>query len=699
MSFLQSLFLAGIAAAALPVLIHLLSRPKARLVPFSTLEFIRRLQIKQSKRLRIREMLLLLLRVLLIVLLALAFARPALRGAFAGTLAGRARTSVCIVLDVSYSMGLSEEGNRDLLDEAKDRARHVVDLLKEGDEAYLLLASDAPESRFDRPTHNFRLLEAEIEKVTPAAKGTDLALSIREALRVLEGSRNPNREIYLITDMQRVGFPPAGDVEIDPRSANTRLFLLPVGGKERPNRAVVGAELFEPRRFGETVRIRTSVANYGAEAADAMVTLTMDGERRGTSSVRVGPGRTEPVIFSVLLKERGVHRGEIRIDDDGLPLDDALYFTLDRPDRLRVLLVGDPDEPAMLFLGNALDPEGGEASLIRVDPADPSELRSLRLGAYHAVFLVGVRSLDEPALARLEEHLASGGGVVIVPGDGIDFGNYNTEILGRLAPGVRIGPSIVEHRDHPVGVDRYDASHPIFSVFRQGFEQALRDLAVARHLDLDPGERATVLARLADGMPLLLEAKKGAGRVLVWSIGHDLKWSDLPTRPTYLPLLHESVRYLYSGGALYKTALTVGRPYRKDLFGIALGEEFVCTTPREEVVLQPRTEGDHLVLDFDRTDWPGFYRIAGGDLDEWFAVNLETAESNLEALGADEGATRLPVEDVKVLAGNRRIERSVVEARFGRELWWEIILLALAVALVEMVVARTYRGGAAREAA
>ncbi|MFH1276777.1 MAG: BatA domain-containing protein [Candidatus Eisenbacteria bacterium] len=696
MSFLQSLFLAGIAAAAIPVLIHLLNRPRARVVPFSTLEFIRRLQIRQSKKLRIREMLLLLLRVLLIVILAVAFARPALRGALAGGLGGRANTSVCIVLDVSYSMGF-RSGTGTLMDEAKERARQVADLLSEGDEAFLLLASDVPESRFDRPTHNVRLLEAEIEKAASTAKGTDLALSVREALRLLEGSRHPNREIFLITDLQAGGFPvDAGPAE-DPRAKGVRLFLLPVGEGERPNRAVEGAELFEPRRFGETIRIRTAVANHGNEAAEAAVTLTLDGERRGTSTVTVPPGRSEPVLFSVISRERGLHRGEIRIDGDRLPLDDAFYFTLDRPDRLRVLLVGGPDEPSMLFLRSALDPEGGEESPVRVDRADPSELRSLGLRSYHAVFLVGVPSLGEAATSRLEEYLAEGGGLVIVPGDGIDFGNYNTEILGRLAPGVRIGPSLVERRDRPAGVTGFDGSHPVFSVFRQGLGPALRELRVVRHLDLSGGDHASVLATLADGMPLLLETKKGAGRTLLWAVGHDLGWSDLPTHPAYLPLLHETVRYLYSGGALYKTALTVGRPYRKDLFGVGLGEEFIASTPLEEVVVQPESEGDHLVLSFARTDSPGFYRVRGGDLDEWFAVNLDTGESDLTPLDPSEAAGRLPVKGARVMPPSRRLERPILEARYGKEFWWELVLLALAVAAVEMVVARTHRPGAGRE--
>ncbi|MFH1681836.1 MAG: BatA domain-containing protein [Candidatus Eisenbacteria bacterium] len=691
MTFLQSVFFwVGLLAAAIPVLIHLLNRPRARVVPFSTLEFIRRLQIKRSKRIRIREMLLLLLRVLLLVLLGLAFARPALQGALASGIGGRARTSACIVLDVSYSMGF-REGDETLLDRAKERARRVVDLLKEGDEAVLLLASDAAESRTDSPTHNFRLLEAEIERASLSSRGTDLSRALEEAHRVLEGSRNPNREIYLITDMQKAGFPPEGKEPGPSGDEPARVYVLPVGGSGRPNLAIRGAEFYEPRTLGETVKIRATVSNHSGQAAETIVSLLIDGKPQGTSAVRVEPGRAEPVLFSALLAGGGVHRGEIRLTPDRLTRDDSFYFVLDRPEQLRVLLLAPADEKGRRFLLNALDPGGASEGMIRVEEADPSAIRSLPLRSFHAVVLAGVPALDEDEAALLEEYASDGGGIVVVPGDGIDFGNYNTVLLERLMPSVRIDPSVVEPDGAASRIDRVDEGHPVFSVFRQGLDQALRDVVLARHLGLRAGDGVSVLARIGGEAPLLVEARKGAGRVFFWAIGHDLAWSDLPAQAIYLPLLHEMVRHLYSGGALHQASLSVGRPYRTDLFGVALGEEFVCTTPLEEVAVQPRGEGDRLVLRFDRTDAPGFYHIEGGDLSEWFAVNLETAESDLEVLAASDAAERLGVPALRVIPEDRMPEKVVLEARFGRELWWEILGLVLLLAAVETAIARSHR--------
>ena len=81
MNFLNIAFLVGMAAAALPILIHLFSKRKTREMPFSSLEYLREISLKRVRRLQLRQFLLLALRVLIVALFAAAMARPAIRGA------------------------------------------------------------------------------------------------------------------------------------------------------------------------------------------------------------------------------------------------------------------------------------------------------------------------------------------------------------------------------------------------------------------------------------------------------------------------------------------------------------------------------------------------------------------------------------------------------------------------------------------
>ena len=86
MSFLNPLFLLGLAAAAIPIIIHVLTRRRPREVMFPSLEFLTEVNQNEIRRLRIKQWLLLALRALAVAAIALAMARPALKGAV-----GRAR--------------------------------------------------------------------------------------------------------------------------------------------------------------------------------------------------------------------------------------------------------------------------------------------------------------------------------------------------------------------------------------------------------------------------------------------------------------------------------------------------------------------------------------------------------------------------------------------------------------------------------
>src|ERR1700674_2760728 len=76
LSFLSPLFLAGAAAAAIPLVLHLLKREPEPRVKFAAVKLLRRAPVELTEKRHLRELLLLALRVATLVLLAIAFARP-----------------------------------------------------------------------------------------------------------------------------------------------------------------------------------------------------------------------------------------------------------------------------------------------------------------------------------------------------------------------------------------------------------------------------------------------------------------------------------------------------------------------------------------------------------------------------------------------------------------------------------------------
>ncbi|MGE3511891.1 MAG: BatA domain-containing protein, partial [Vicinamibacterales bacterium] len=130
MSFLAPLFFAGLAAIAIPILVHLIQRERKRVVTFPSLMFVQKIPYQSVRRRRLRHWPLLLMRALAIALLVAAFARPFLRQGAAAIAAAGGSREVVILLDQSASMGYGDH-----FDRAKDAARTVINGLGAGDRA------------------------------------------------------------------------------------------------------------------------------------------------------------------------------------------------------------------------------------------------------------------------------------------------------------------------------------------------------------------------------------------------------------------------------------------------------------------------------------------------------------------------------------------------------------------------------------
>src|SRR5829696_3800099 len=133
MSFLTPLFLVGLAALAIPVLLHLIQRERKQVVQFPSLMFLRRITYQSVRRRRIRHWLLLMMRLAALALIVMAFGRPFFRSANPDVAAAGGAREVVILLDRSYSMGYVDRWNRALA-----AARSTVDGMNPADRASIV---------------------------------------------------------------------------------------------------------------------------------------------------------------------------------------------------------------------------------------------------------------------------------------------------------------------------------------------------------------------------------------------------------------------------------------------------------------------------------------------------------------------------------------------------------------------------------
>ncbi|HEX6974953.1 MAG TPA: BatA domain-containing protein, partial [Vicinamibacterales bacterium] len=256
MSFLTPLFLLGLAGLAVPVIIHLIQRERKNVVQFPSLMFLQRIPYQSVRRRRIRNWPLLLLRLAALALIVLAFARPFFRRASVTASAAGGAREVVVLIDRSYSMGYGDRWTR-----AVAGARDAVSKLAPGDRASIVFFSSGAEVSL-RSTMDRGRLEAAIAAGKPGASATHYGPALKLAGSILGESVLPRREVILVSDFQRSGWPGAEGVRLPDGATVTPVA---VADADASNLSVTPVSL-QRSTFSEQDRVTVTggVANHGS---------------------------------------------------------------------------------------------------------------------------------------------------------------------------------------------------------------------------------------------------------------------------------------------------------------------------------------------------------------------------------------------------------------------------------------------------
>lgn len=682
MSFLNPLFLFGLAAAAVPILIHLFTRRRPREMAFPSLEFLSEVNRSEIRRLRLRQWLLLLLRTLAVAALALAISRPALRGT-AG-LSRNASTTVVALVDRSGSMGaMAPDGT--LLAGARRAVEGLLATLGPADELLLVPYDQGPRPASARPLGDLARLRAETQALQPTARATDHGPALELAARALAESRALNRELFWLSDFQATGFAPAGGspdaLALPPGPWDqARVYLMPFVPSSRANVGLSDASL-APTESGTALSV-AGIA-YDARPGDLSVEvrdLSGDGEL-GRGYLSIAPrGEAATLLPLTRLPELG---GAVLLPDDALALDNRRVFAAGRSGTVSVLLREDgPATPLRLALE-----AGGPASGLAVTVVDAGALVA-RIGEADVVVLNDLPRLGPVEQQAVLDFYRAGGGLFVVLGGRSDPAAWNASLLGELGVG-SLGAPEAAAPGAAWRLRRAVAGHPVLAGFPARPGEALstasfRSIPVLSARGTGGGARGAapvrVLLEYDRTRPALLEAP----HALILAAALDPATSDFPVSGAFLPLLHQCVKVLARGtasgsfepGERFSAPAGTGAWRIEDDQGRELPSEMASEAGATRLVSAP----------LERT---GLYRVTrGGTLHTTFAVNPARLESDLTPLSEAALVRAFPAGRAQVLRPGADLARRVREARYGRELWGWFVIAALVLLVTEMIVAR-----------
>ncbi len=624
MSVLAPIFLLGALFATVPVIIHLFYQRRAPQVYFSTIRFLQACVRKTARRKRVENLLLLVFRMLLFGLLAVALARPFVRSSLAGA-SGPAST--VIVLDNSYSMATRQQGTQRFA-AAKDVAGGIVRRLGERDSVALILTGGPRAAEKVELTHRLNDVSSAINQAKVFDGYASVTAAVNRAFECLRPSADVNREVVVLTDLQARSL--EGPLDAAARAAgDVPVFVFDCGQEAVADLAVTDASLKGGRLPGGLQTLVAQVVNTAdSEVEGARATLYVDGRDVKKEVVTVPARGKASVVFAFPAASDRTVTGWVQLSDDSLDADNRWNFRIGAADRIQALVVR--DEPAAIsyldeayYLVRALAPSAGDNEAL--SPVRPTlrltgELAGASLDEFAAIFLVNVRELDAPAVARLRRWTEAGGMLVFFPGDRVDAGRWS-EFFRPDGTGLfpaRLGAATgdAEKREIARHMKAPDFGWAGFARLKAVTPALFERVRAYRYVPLegfDPS-KVEVLAELvasdgtpAPAAPMIASARIGSGEAFFFAVPATTGWTNFPATKVFVPMLHEMI-YAVTGKSGRLESTLAGRPKRFD-FADVPGEVVLSVETRPGIPEVRRSthdaSGNFAV--FDDTWLPGIY--------------------------------------------------------------------------------------------
>ena len=667
MGFFTPWFLAGLAGIALPLYLHLLKRQTTTPKPVSSLMFFESRTQSSTRHRRLRYYLLLSLRLLVLLFLILAFANPFINRNSAALASNRL---VLLVVDNSFSM---RAGTR--LADAKNAA--ITVLGGKGAARAQVAAFGSQLRLMTQPIEDQSALRAAVQAIQPGDGHGNFG-ELARAVRSMAESVHTPIELHVFSDMQRGELAATfADMTLP---ANVTLVPHAMVSKAQPNWTVesVDAPGQVWGKDAKPVRVQAVIAGYGTPAAQRTVSLVVNDKITATKTVAVPANGRATVDFPALEVPYGFSRCEVKIDGaDGFAADDLRRFAVERSDPQKALLIhnyGDTRSP--LYVGAALGAAAQSAFIL--ESINVNEAADRQPSNYAFIVLSDVNNVPSLLENSLTQYVRSGGSLLIAAG---------TSAGGRAQIPI-FGAKILQTRDYSRVPERFmtvgssDSSYPAM-VKADGWPGVKFFYA----LDVEPGD-ARVVARLGDQTPLLLEKRIGEGRVMLLTSGLDNLTNDFPLSPAFVPFIEQTARYLAGserqGGARAVDAYLELRNAKER------GQGVEVTDPEGK---RPLTLGEAASAQSFQLTEAGYYqlRLANGRQD-LVGVNPDPKESNLDVMPDDVLALWQGKGQAAQDASAQGNAGPAAPQKTPQTLWWYIMLLVLASAVAESVVASRYLG-------
>ena len=681
MNFLFPTFLIGLAAIAIPIIIHLFNFRKYKKVYFTNVQFLKELKQESDSKSKLKEWLILAMRILAIACLVFAFAQPFIPGK---TKAVQGEKAISIYIDNSFSMESTNKKGT-LLENAKEYATEIVNTFNAGDK-FQLITND-----FEGKHQRFVSKEEFIEqlndvKISSATKFLNDVVKRQQDF--LQNSSSKNKRIFLLSDFQK------NTSVFNKTDMDTSIVVscIPIASSEVSN-VYIDSVWFETpvQQFGTQQIIHAIVINKSTkDIENGTLKLFINSAQVSLNSFNVSAGGKKDVSISFTVKVKGINKGALKIEDYPITYDDNFYFSFNAQTTINALVIN----------GKETKTSGNFKSLMQNDSLfvyqenNESVIDYSTFSKTNIIVLNELSSLTSGLTSELQKFVSNGGSLVIFPNKKADLESYNSAFQNLQLPQITKLDTV---NTKTQGIN-----------FEQGLYEGVFD-KIDQRMDLPKvfehfefkkttNSNSQSLVLLQNGQFLISLNPLGNGKVYLFSIPSDESCSNLLKHALFVPtLIKMSILSLKPSPIYYKTAvneaivLNTNSNFSDKPLHIIKDDKKIDIIPEHRLVNNATT-----IFTQNQITEAGYYDVFENENSiKDLAFNFDRKESDMNFMTTDDLQKQIDEKGLKNMSiiqpDEKTLTNALQEVNDGKKLWKLFLILALIFLATEILIIRLFK--------
>lgn len=681
MNFLFPTFLIGLAAIAIPIIIHLFNFRKYKKVYFTNVQFLKELKQESDSKSKLKEWLILAMRILAIACLVFAFAQPFIPGKSKTT---QGEKAISIYIDNSFSMESTNKKGT-LLENAKEYATEIVNTFNASDK-FQLLTNDF-EGKHQRFVSKEDFIEQLNEvKISSATKSLNDVLKRQQDF--LQNSSSKNKRIFLLSDFQK------NTSNFNKSDVDTSIVVscIPIASSEVSN-VYIDSVWFETpiQQFGTQQIVHAIIINKSAkDIENGTLKLFINNTQVSLSSFNVSAGNKKDASISFTVKTKGINKGVLKIEDYPITYDDDFYFSFNAQTTINALVINGKDTKTSGNFKSLMQND----SLFVYQENSESTIDYSVFAKTNIIVLNELNILTSGLTSELQKFVSNGGSLVIFPNKKADLDSYNTAFQNLQLPQI-------------TKLDTVNTKTQIIN-FEQGLYEGVFD-KIDQRMDLPKvfehfeftkttNSNSQNLVLLQNGQFLISFNPLGSGKIYLFSIPSDESCSNLLKHALFVPtLIKMSILSLKPSPVYYKTAVNEAIVLNTTSNFSDKPLHIIKDDKKSDVIPEHRLVNNATsIFTQNQMTEAGHYEVfENASSVKDLAFNFDRKESDMNFMTKEDLQKQI---DEKVLKNFQIIEpnektltNALQEVNDGKKLWKLFLILALIFLAAEILIIRLFK--------